>query len=368
MRTRPNLFNRLPLDLLPDILWNLDVRSVQSFRTALYADKQPNNEAVLRVLESRLSVARYLNLTFGDGAKLLDAMSKSFVYLSGLRATNFFVQTSSTQHDQDSSWNFYLPQQTQYVGRFMQSLSELGVEWTKPEEEFYNFITENRSGRMVVDAETYEHFIMNGAFIHAAMKYKLNIKLPRVHEEKEKYVLLLNRRTIRIASHEEWSGQELNRHVSSIIHGRLIRKGKPTAKICLFVGKTASPEKFRAPLGFTSSYAQAFISPCVACHLYGELASRGQGFIWDQPQPQLQDQERGNFRALPVSRSSTRLRHCGDNEATWLEFGTNANAPPEVTDFVNVAKRLAWCESKAKTVPFEISLIGAPKPAGGREV
>ncbi|KAF2864270.1 hypothetical protein K470DRAFT_253935 [Piedraia hortae CBS 480.64] len=80
---KPDFPDVLPLDLLPHVLTFMDIRTVQAFKTAISNRGLQRYHGIMHYFDKKVSVVDYLDKNFGNGVRLLEAMSKSYAFLSG---------------------------------------------------------------------------------------------------------------------------------------------------------------------------------------------------------------------------------------------------------------------------------------------
>jgi hypothetical protein len=367
----------LPYDIITEMLSHMSIANVEhlkketSYRRWQTKDATNKYQGVDDASEDRKSVRKYLSAHFGDGTKLLEAMSKYYVYISGSRSLEFFDKGHVSD---DSDWDMYVSTWPGHITGMMRVLEELGVTWMSPREELAE-LKEKGTGSIVVSPSKLKHLMRDGCFASATDDMQSIINAVD-HADMVNYTLTCTNTTFDIRFNEAGNGYNAD-NTLCIIRGKLKHKGTTTPVQLIVESRGDVTASIVAPFTYHSSCVQSFIGPYNACHMYGELTSKGKSYGWRdnistearRRLPEYHPHDATPSSLVPVwSKYITRgfeyinppelqlgfdLRTAEDGESTWLEYTEHTNAPPDVIKlYTQVARSVSWFQVTDGTIPI----------------
>ncbi|KAG9521386.1 hypothetical protein KCV07_g3765, partial [Aureobasidium melanogenum] len=349
--------HQLAMEIIADIVAKLPVQDVRNLASS--APLGAAGDKLRDACTFRLSITRYLLLSFGHGARLLDAMSRHCVYISGSRSLEFFVPGTI---DQDSDFDFYVPRNKAVMESFMLELSAMGVIWTSSLDRLRVAVREGE-GEVCFAWEQYRYHFRLGHFRDLAREFDLpNFTKPHLERSNYwagRYVVVTVSDEGLSHNDDVWSIQD--RHgvgdeddaikyarFGSVLNGFLIRPGSKI-RVQLIVEPRANEMATPAVMHYHSSCVQSVIGPHMACHLYGNLALSYKSYAWRLDEPNIEAahnkyKARG-FEYVERQPKSFRPRVGEDCDSILVSRDSSTDAPPAVVElYEEYMKKMAWHE------------------------
>lgn len=274
----------LPAEILCGIIRGLDVVTVRSLAEATKWNK--HYWFVSSECERRISVARYLSETFGDGHRLLRAMALCDAYIWGGKALGFFVCNRASDA---STWDISVPNHGRNLHGFMMALEDLGVTWLTALEETREILTRGE-GEITMDKWKWMRW-SHELESTTRRDYGYEFSATLHHESFTNVKLHLERGKVSVQG-QNYHQDSLTWSSDWMCVGEIKVGG---AKVRVRLASEDQP-RMHTVMKHHSSCMQAIIAPHSACHLYGKLACSMETYGWrlnvedfsrPTPRPQL---------------------------------------------------------------------------------
>lgn len=291
--------------------------------------------------DRRLCVRAYLGEYFPEPTKLLQAMSKSFVALSGSRSLNFFVPGCSRPA---SDWDFYIPSQYS-IQPFMDAVEQIGVRWLEPID-YLEKLLRKGEGSMIVSTRTWldmreqamSHTIRFGRIMDVEDSLRENL----IH------IKLEHDNRIKITSTAKDTRYP---SLDFLVQGEVSHRGK-TQDIQLVVTTSDGDTPFDFLKGFHSTAVQSYITAHAACHMYGKMTDRDEMYEWPNIKRRFmhniaarEKYRKRGFNPIPIPEHARgfHLRDGTDEECTSILGYNHVGAPDKIVDaYCMLSKGMVW--------------------------
>lgn len=346
----------LPSDLLPEILWNTDVAKVFHIKRGAEVS---GNELLAKECDLRLCVKTYLGRSFKDPVKLLDAMSRSSVVLSGSNAANFFVPGSSTS---GSDWDFYGGRNSRELSAFIEGSKGASIEWLEPIDKLQMMLSKG-SGTIVVAPYVWQNMEEKDAF-----KDMVNDGLTVTSSEldpQERVVLEVVGAKAMLA--REFLERDEYPDIQHVIYGR-VKHESTVSEVQLMVSTCRENLRCEFLFSFHLSCVQSYISGHTAAHLYGHSACAMKTYRWEdnhivgKGQESVNKYTRRGYTTIdvPLQGRWYNLRASNDNKAIILPSYNYTDTPQNlVRDYEVFSETITWVERKESTKQFTVLGLGS---------
>lgn len=347
--------NTLPVDLLPEVLRHSTVLDTLRMKEAFSV---PGGQAVSAECDRRLCIRRYLARFFKSPEKLLEAMSRSKVVLSGSRAADFYVPGSAGRW---SDFDFYAPGEPDLVAAFVKMGEGAGIEWIKPIEKMREML-ELGKGSIVIDEFLWDDIKSEGFIEHAESKGYTVLQAPL--EFPENVTIEVKNKVLEICM----SGESVYPDATNIIYGKLKHEGG-TSEVQLIVAPYREGLALSFTLGFHLSCVQSYISAHTSGHLYGHVACDMKAYKWAKI-----DTRRGNSTSychraqesfekyvsrgytlvkVPLGRRKYNLRSSDDDMCINLPPYNFSRTPEYVVEmYKSFSRNMIWLETEDRIEPL----------------
>jgi hypothetical protein len=243
----------LPYDIISEMVSRMNISTVDSLKREVsykwdYSNPENNKyKGVSDACENRKSVVKYLNKHFGDGAALLEAMSKYFVYISGSRILEFF---EDGYVNNDSDWDIYVSTWPGHIIGIMQELEKLGVTWMSPKEEVSD-LKAIGEGSLIVDSAKFRHLLRSGCFTAQGADMEELVNAVN-NGDADNFTLNFKDGDSSVVPNERGDGYTSD-NIYSIIRGKLLHKGKTTRVQLIVESRGDTGASIVAPFTYHSS-------------------------------------------------------------------------------------------------------------------
>lgn len=371
--TNTDYLATLPYELISELLSKMDITAVDGIdkQVSSTEDVTGRYSKVTAASAERRSILKYLNDNFGNGKKLLAAMGKSDVYISGSRSTEFFCPGSIGPR---SDWDFFLPHDMLAMYNFMIALTDMGVTWLTPTDSFNRRLM-NDGDSIIVSMRTLETLIDNGAIAKKAKD--LDIKLGELSGDTalDHCNISVREGALNMELREAEDGYEAMLGDICIIHGEIDRHGI-TTPVQLITQRQAKGDTCRVtvPYGFHSSVVQSFIGPVSAGHMYGKLTSEKKAYAWNVRKSASTEhniartsdiidtanvrqwnkyEDRGfEFMYPPEGKMDFSLRQIRDSMSHYTEYPDVIDLPADVQRlYLQCSRSMTWYQTATCTKP-----------------
>jgi hypothetical protein len=368
----------LPYELISELFSKMDITAMDEVDKQVSSAKDADGRysKVIAASDERRSILKYLNDNFGNGKKLLTAMGRSDVYISGSRSTEFFCPGSIGSH---SDWDFFLPHNMLAMYHFMRDLEEIGVTWLTPTDSF------NR--RVMKDGDSIT--VSVGVLGALTDNGTLEEKIKALNLESVKLIgdpglgycnVSVSNGFLEVNFREPEDGYEVLLGDICIIHGEIVHHGT-VMPVQLITQRRVKDDVCRvtAPFGFHSSVVQSFIGPVSAGHMYGKLASEKKAYGWNVKGSAPGDrsvvrtsnvidttgvrqwnkyEDRGfEFMYSPEAEMDFTLRHIRDSMSHYIEYAGIIDLSPDVQRlYLQCSRSMTWYQTATCTIPAHCSM------------
>jgi hypothetical protein len=277
---------RLPLDILNDVVYNMDVITVQQLQEACKGKSRYH--AVYSECTSRLSITNYLDTHFGNGEKFMQAMSICGACIVGPRALEFFVPSRISEN---SSWDISMNYNDGNAFEFIDRMKAIGVVWITPKNEVRDLLVKG-SGNITMDRFKYAYLLDYIRKLSDEMGYHL---INAVNVTVAVRVRIRVDGDIISVDDAGFSNDSLVRESVWMCTGQVTFKSSTMA-----VRLSGERARFMAyyPKTFMNNHSsclQALIGPYFSCHLYGKLTTDMKTYAWPNnvvTPPPIYDEQR----------------------------------------------------------------------------